>query len=156
MFVLARSFLTAILFASASTCLQAQTSASTGCVLNKDVYTCDPHIFKKSLDSAKTVTIETRQTDHISEPQLKDLAHALGKRTKAAPADLTFVISPASSTGIYIGPAGSELATLRIYGPGSNGQHGDLLWAETLTGQPDLTWPAIVHALIQQFQAKFK
>ncbi len=70
------------------------------------------------------------------------------------PADLTFLLIPIDPTGVDFGPAGRDLATLRIYAPGHNGTHGTLLWAETYRGQPDRPWPAIAHATIEQFQSR--
>jgi hypothetical protein len=68
---------------------------------------------------------------------------------------LTFLLIPVDPDGIVIGPADRELATLRVYGPGADGQHGPRLWAETFSGQPGMPWPSVVHALIVQFQGRF-
>lgn len=153
-----RVLLTAtLLIASLSAKTQAQeTTPAAGCTLKKDVYTCDKASFVKSLKAATTIAIQTQGTDHTTGPQLKDLIRALGKTPQAqeAPADLTFLLIPFPSDGMSFGS--SELATLRVYGPAPQGERGRLLWAETYVGQADIPWPAIVHALIQQFQAKFK
>jgi hypothetical protein len=151
-----RVLLTAtLLTASLSPKSHAQTP-DVGCTLNKDVYTCDKSGFVKSLKSATTIAVDTQGTDHASGPQLKDLIRKLGKTPESGPADLTFLLIPLPSDGMYVGPSGSELATLRVYGPAPQGERGRLLWAETYIGQADLPWPSVVHALIQQFQTKFK
>jgi hypothetical protein len=150
-------FAAIFLIASLSTKMLAQTpTADVGCTLKKDVYTCDRNSFVTSLKSATTIAVETQGTDHTTGPQLRELIHKLGKTAQTAPADLTFLLIPVASDGMYVGPSGSELATLRVYGPSPEGQRGRLLWAETYIGQADMPWPAIVHALIQQFQTKFK
>ncbi len=154
-----RVLLTAtLLTASLSAKNQAQEPTPTaGCTLKKDVYTCDKSSFVKSLKSATTIAVQTQGTDHTSGPQLKELILKLGKTPQEAqetPADLTFLLIPLPSDGMSFGS--SELATLRVYGPAPQGERGRLLWAETYVGQGDIPWPAIVHALIQQFQAKFK
>jgi hypothetical protein len=149
-----RTLLLTIFFAVPSI---AQTSSpNVACALNKGIYTCDKASFVKSLNAAKTVAVESQGTDHISPPQLKGLVKSLGKTSQPAPADLTFLLIPSTGDGVNVGPAGSELATLRVYAPAPAGQRGDLLWIESYTGQADMTWPAVVHALIQQFQTKFK
>jgi hypothetical protein len=138
--------------------LQAQTDQpAIGCTQNKSTWICNRDAFAKALHSAKTITLDLPHTDHTSAPQLKDLAHSLGKTVQPAPADLIFVLVPATtSDGVFIGGSGVELGGLLIYASTPSGQRGPLLWGETFTGQPDMPWPSVVHELIQQLQAKFK
>jgi hypothetical protein len=150
--LLAATLLTIYLSANAQ-----EPTPAVGCTLKKDVYTCDKSSFVKSLKAAATIAVQTQGTDHASGPQLKELILKLGKTPQEAqegPADLTFLLIPLPSDGMSFGS--SELATLRVYGPAPQGERGKLLWAENYIGQADIPWPAIVHALIQQFQAKFK
>ncbi len=126
------------------------------CALQKGIYTCQKSSFEQSLHAAQTIAVETQPTDHTSAPQLRALVRALGKTSQDAPADLTFLVIPTPTDGVFVGPSGTELATLRVYASAPQGQRGNLLWVETFSGQPDMTWPAVVHALIQQFQSKFK
>jgi hypothetical protein len=130
--------------------------AQTPCTLAKQVYTCDQASFRAALASAHTIAVEGRPRDRVSPPQLKELVLALGKTAVPAgsSADLTFSIIPLDNTGINVGPSGTDLASLRVYGPSTSGTQGEVLWAETFSGQPDMTWPSVVHALIQQFRAR--
>ena len=134
--------------------------ASAGCTLQKHTYTCNFAAFRQDLAAAHTVTVETQRLDRPTANQLRQLVQALGKSVAgttpengAAPAaDLTFLLIPMENSGINFGPQDHELATLRIYAPGTGTSHGTLLWAEVLRGQGDRPWPAQVHALIEQFQ----
>lgn len=126
------------------------------CTLNKDVYTCDRDSFIKSLKAATTVAVDTQGTDHTSPSELKKLIYKLNKTPQQIGSDLTFLLIPMPNDGINVGFSGTELATLRVYGPAPQGVRGQLLWVETFTGTADLPWPAVVHNLIQQFYAKFK
>jgi hypothetical protein len=130
--------------------------AQTPCTLSRQVYTCDQASFRAALASAHTIAVEARPRDRVSPPQLKELIVALGKTVAPAgsSADLTFSIIPLDNTGINVGPSGTDLASLRVYGPSTSGAQGEILWAETFSGQPDMTWPSVVHALIQQFRAR--
>jgi hypothetical protein len=129
-----------------------------GCTLQKQVYTCDWQAFAQQLDKAKSISIETQSMDRFTARQLRQLAGELGKSVvpDGQQGDLTFLVIPLPSTGVHIGPAGEPLATLRIYAPEPGNARGKLLWAEIYTGDPDRPWPAIVHALIQQFHARIQ
>lgn len=139
--------------------VRAQEAAApdSGCVLYKDVYTCNWHAFRQALAGAQTVAVETQPHDRFTAAQLRELIRSLGKTAEPAtgaadhPADLIFLLIPMDA-GIYIGPEDHPLATLRIYAAGPDGSRGHLLWAETLRGQGDHPWPSQVHALIEQFQ----
>jgi hypothetical protein len=137
---------------------RAQSTSEPGCRLEKQVYTCDWQGFLQRLDKAHTVAVETESSvDRPTAKQLRQLATELGKTVAPEDqiGDLTFLLIPMQTMGVDIGPAGVPLATLRIYAPGPGTPRGTLLWAETYTGQPDRPWPAIVHALIEQFQNRF-
>jgi hypothetical protein len=131
---------------------------SDGCTLEKQVYTCDWQAFAQQLDEARSVSIETQSMDRFTARQLRELTGQLGKSVapNGQQGDLTFLVIPLPSTGVHIGPAGEPLATLRIYAPEPGHARGKLLWAENYTGDPDRPWPAIVHALIQQFHDRIQ
>jgi hypothetical protein len=134
-------------------------ASEAGCTLEKQVYTCDWAAFVQRLDKAHTVAVETQSSiDRFTAKQLRELAAELGKTVapEDQSGDLTFLLIPMQSSGVHYGPAGEALATLRIYAPGQGTPRGTLLWAETYTGQPDRPWPAIVRALIQQFQDRLQ
>lgn len=142
-------------FALISTHISAQSAAdAAGCTLQKDIYTCNWRSFRAALDRAHSVRVETQGLDRSTAAQLRHLAQKLGKQVAAddQPADLTFLLIPIEPTGVDLGPAAHDLATLRIYAPGSGTTRGALLWAETYRGQPDRPWPAIANATIQQFR----
>ena len=146
-----------ILMAALSTApVHAQAVSPTPCALRKQVYTCDKASFAAALKQARTIAIETQPRDYAAPAQLKELVASLGKTLAPDTADLTFRITRTESTGIYVGPAGAALATLSIYGQAPDGSRGSLVWLETFIGQPDMRWPSIVHATIQQFQETFK
>ena len=146
---------------SPAPCARAQAGASppapAGCTLAKKIYTCNWTAFEQVFTAAHTVKIETQSLDRSTAAQLRQLATRLGKTvvSNGQPADLTFLLIPIGSDGLYVGPAAEQLATLRIYAPGTASSRGALLWAETYTGEPDRPWPVIAHALIAEFQARF-
>ncbi|HTV09476.1 MAG TPA: hypothetical protein VMD97_10575 [Candidatus Aquilonibacter sp.] len=129
-----------------------------GCTLEKQIYTCDWRAFVDQLHQAHSISIETQPMDRFTARQLRELVRKLGKivAPKGQQGDLTFLIIPMQSTGVHIGPAGEALATLRIYAPSAGHARGELLWAETYTGDPDWPWPATVHALIEQFRDRIR
>lgn len=131
---------------------------SSGCTLEKQVYTCDWQAFVHRLNQAHTISIETQSMDRFTARQLRQLAGELGKSVaqKDQQGDLTLLLIPLQPTGVHIGPAGEPLATLRIYAPTPEDARGKLLWAETYTGQPDRPWPMTVHALIEQFHDRIQ
>ena len=134
-------------------------SAQTGgCTLARQLYTCDRAQFQPILAAAFTVQVEASPRDRVAAAKLRDLAVALGKTVAPldSQADLLFSLVPLPTDGVLIGPAGTELAVLRIYGPPVNGARGNLVWAETYFGQADRSWPTVVQALIQQFRAGIK
>ena len=129
-----------------------------GCTLSKQVYTCDRAEFQKALHGASTARIEAGARDRMAAGKLRDLVVSLGKVVPAEEqsADLTFALTAVNTEGVLVGPAGVDLAVLRVYGKAADGTRGNLLWAETYRGQPDMSWPVIVQATIQQFRAGFK
>ena len=133
-------------------------SQTAGCTLTNKVYTCSRMTFQKILTDARSINLEVRSMDRNGRSQLEALASELGKSVAGPgqPADLTFALVPVDTDGVKIGPSGSQLASLNVYGSGgTEGAHGRLIWSETYTGQADMRWPAIVHALLQQFRAEF-
>lgn len=135
---------------------KANTLASPGCTLHKDVYTCDLEAFRRRLSEAHIIGIETQRNDRFTAAQLRDLITGMGKTAAIGgqPADLTFVLSPVETPGIQYGPAEQPLATLRVYAPGPSSSRGPLLWAETWTGHQDRPWPSVAHALVEQFKER--
>lgn len=133
----------------------AQTTPA-ACTKDKDHYTCDKQQFTRVLKNASTVAVESKPSDHVAADALKVLAGKLGKSVQTDSADLIFVLEPTTYGGVYFGPEERELATIRVYARGSKGGHGELLWVESLVGQPDRAWLMVVHDLTEQFKAEFK
>jgi hypothetical protein len=137
---------------------QGDANAGGGCTLNDHVYSCDGAAFQRALANAKTASIETHNVDGVARSQLTSLiAKKLGKTVapEGATADLIFLMVPTGQDGVVNMSAG-DLGTLRIYSANADGAKAQLLWAETYTGEQDLPWPAVVHGLIAQFQARFR
>ncbi len=147
-----------LVFSVSQTGLKAEAQQqAVSCALHKNTYLCDWAVFKKTLAAARTIALKSKPMDPGGDAELKKLAGDLGKRAVVAPeedADLVMVIVPAEDSGIFYGPGGRALATLRVYGRGSLNRRGPLMWAETLDGQPDIPWPAVVYQLIAQFQSR--
>jgi hypothetical protein len=125
-----------------------------GCVLNKGVYTCNRTEFVAAWKSAATVRVEAGPRDRMAAAQLREMAAEMGKAV-AETGELTVLVVPRDEDGVEVGPAGIELGSIQVYATGADGKRGNLLWAETYTGQPDMSWPAVVHALVAQFEGKF-
>jgi hypothetical protein len=136
--------------------LSAQTIPSTACTRSKQVYTCDKASFAATLKQARAIAIEAQPRDQAAAAQLEQLVTSLGKTLAPGTADLTFRLTPREPSGVLVGPAGGPLAILSVYAQAADGSRGPLLWFETFTGQPDMRWPSIVYATIQQFQENFK
>jgi hypothetical protein len=134
----------------------AQTPSPAACSLEKGYYHCDQAAFARTLKAAWTVAVESRPINLAANKSLRDLVRALNKTETSEAPDLTFVLIKAPDTGINFGPGDRELASLRIYSRGPNGERGQLIWVETLDGQPDMPWPTVVYDLIQQFKASIK
>ncbi len=125
-----------------------------GCVTKDEQTTCDWYWFHKTLDSSRTVAVESSNMDRSTGAQLRNLATSLGKTiaaTEEAP-DLILEVSPATVSGVDFGPADEEILSLNIYS-GAESQR-KLVWVETYRGQKDRPWPANVHAVIAQFQRR--
>lgn len=150
------AFPTAILSIILCTAGHAQIPAppnSPGCSVQKEITTCNWQAFRQLLDSSHFIAIEHANTDRNTGKQLADLVIHLGKTIGSPdhPGDLTFLIVPTGEHGVDIGPADQPILDLQIYsGPTSSGQ---LLWVESLRGDPERPWPSSVHAVIDQFQS---
>jgi hypothetical protein len=134
-------------------------TASTGCALRKQVYTCDWAAFKDKLDGAHNVAVETQsRLDRPVATELRELAQSLGKSVTESQqgADLTFLLIPWEGNGVEFGPMDQPLATLRIYAPDQETGHRKLVWVETYFGQPDMPWPAEANAAIEQFRERLR
>ena len=132
----------------------AQVGARPACTQNGATWVCNPAMFQKAVQEARTVSLDVRPMDRNGRMQMERLASDLGKPVVQGRAgDLTMALVQVNTEGVNIGPAARELATLSVYAPGAEGQHGALVWSETYSGQADMRWPAVVHALIKQFRA---
>lgn len=156
MSIVAKTLAAALMLAACTTEAASAQDSSLNCSKDKDHYSCDVLRFTKALKAAKTVAVESRPPDQISAKALENLARDLRKSIQPSPADLTFALVPTDFGGVYFGPGDRELATLRVFARGTQGEHGQLLWVESVVGQPDLAWLIVVHRAIQQFEAEFK
>jgi hypothetical protein len=150
------SLLTAALLTLPALAQQPAPTSSPGCGILDGVTTCNWPAFRHILRSSQVIAVEHAQIDRYTGRQLEQLATRLGKTLASPdhPGDLTFDIVPTGEHGIDFGPGDKPILQLEIHdGPSS---HGQLLWVETLHGDPDRPWPANVHAVIQQFQARLK
>ncbi len=137
--------------------LPAQAQAD-GCSLVKSTYVCNWQAFRARFARVRTVGIEPRPMERVTERRLRELVLALGKNV-AAPEqtpDVIFRMLPGTETGIAIGPADQPLAKLEVLAPGVDGAPPTLLWVETFVGQADRPWPMVVTATANQFQARFQ
>ena len=121
-----------------------------GCVTTKNVATCNLASFQAQLRESATMSVEVVPRNELVLGELREMRAKLGKREADAEktADLHVVLMQVQPQGILLGPAGEELARLRVYGRG-----GELVWAETLSGQPDLPWAAVAREILLQFEA---
>ena len=140
----------------------AQPGASTedlgSCTLKDYVYHCDSAAFAQSFLAAKNVTIQAQNVDSYSRDRLKEmLGKKYGKQIveRSGAPELVFLIVPVGLDGMNISPGEPTLGSLRVYSATSDGARQHLLWAETFNGPQDLPWPAVVRALILQFQKHF-
>jgi len=132
-----------------------ETTDRAGCVLDNHAYVCSFGGFHHVFHRSKTIAIEASPRDQAALRQLDELVVALNRTVApAGQGDLVFAVLPIDHGGVIIGPGDVEMATLRVYEQGTDGAHGELLWAETYRGQADRPWPATVHALIRQFQER--
>ena len=152
-----RAFLLlSILLTFASTGL-AQSDAEP-CQLQDHVYHCDSSAFAKALASAKSAAVEAQNVDAYSRDQLKRMLTGKYGKQVAEPGgspELVFLIVPVGVDGINISPGEPTLGSLRVYSATPEGGRGHLVWAETYNGPQDLPWPAVVRALILQFEKHF-
>jgi hypothetical protein len=128
------------------------------CTLKNHVFTCNGAAFQAELAAAKTAVVEAHNSDGVARNQLNELlTKKLGKTVAAegSQADLIFLLIPIDPSGVVNGIGDADLGTLRVYSPAADGSRGHLLWAETFCGPQDMMWPAVVHGLILQFQARF-
>ena len=139
----------------------AQTSSAENlgsCTLQSYVYHCDSAAFAKTLASAKSGTVEAQNVDAYARDQLKKMISGkYGKQVveQSGSPNLIFLIVPVGVDGVNISPGEPTLGTLRVYSATPEGGPDHLVWAETYSGPQDLPWPAVVRALILQFQKHF-
>jgi hypothetical protein len=129
------------------------------CTLNNHVYTCDAASFQKALTGATTVSLETHNADGIARSALKELvANKLHKTIvpDGTPADLVFLLMPIDEGGqIETNSSLQDLGTLRVYSTTPEGRSAHLLWAETYTGEHDVSWPIVARSVIAKFERRF-
>ena len=128
------------------------------CTLEQYVYHCDSAAFAKALAAAKSAAVQAQNVDAYTRDQLKKmLAGRYGKQVveQGGSPDLIFLTVPVGVDGVNISPGEPTLGTLRVYSAAPDGARGHLLWAETYNGSQDLPWPAVVRALILQFEKHF-
>ncbi len=157
MFTLSKAMTAAICLAAFN--LEAVSVRATvfGCSKDKGHYSCDKPAFTTALKDARTVAVESQPFNKISTNALQSLARELGKNVQPESAQLIFDFEPTNSDDtVYYVPDDRELATLRVYAAASNGKRGQLIWVESVVGQPDQPWAMIVHSAIQQFKADLK
>lgn len=141
---------------------KAQTTDSLGpsvCAQENGVSQCNWAAFKRTFSMANTVVIQTQPMDQRTEAQVSKVVTQLGKTVISSAegtSDLTFLIIPLNKTGVYIGPADEDLATLRIYTGRTKTERGALVWTETYRGKPDIPWPSVVYYTLNQFQDRLK
>lgn len=126
------------------------------CAPEKEGYTCSRAAFHRVWRHTQTVQVETNSRDRVARSQVEEYLGQAGKTVAAsgAPADVLFVFKPVQSQGVNIGPTGEDLAVLSVYLI-TDGQRGALVWSQTLRGQPDMRWPEVVHAALEDFRAEF-
>jgi hypothetical protein len=134
----------------------AQAHTSPGCTVEKGDYHCNQAAFVTALKEAKSVAVESQPFDRATTNSLSSLARALGKTEISAPADLTFVLIRTQAEGIFFGPSERELASFLVYSRGPKGAGRQLIWIETLDGEPDMAWPIVVFDIIRQFKASIQ
>ena len=128
------------------------------CTLRDHIYKCDGAAFQRALAGAKTIAIETHNSDAFAQSALRTFVTGkLGKTVAepGQPADLVFLMIPTPPEGVVDGSNDALLGTLRIYTATPQGTRGQLLWAETYSGQMDMPWPAVVRRLLLQLQSHF-
>jgi hypothetical protein len=153
-----RCLLAGLLLLLAATCVpsRAQTELSNphgaGCG-GKDGG-CDKAVFLKAFADAKTFAVVTRpMEDQMGAGQVTKVIAALAKTVQPeGTADLTFVLVRINTDGVFTGPSGTALATLRIFK--GSAEAGGLIWTETFSGQTDMMWPSVVRSLLQQFRGE--
>jgi hypothetical protein len=131
-----------------------------GCTLNNHVYTCNGADLQKALASATTVSLITHNADGIALRDLKELVEDKLHKTivpDGSPADLVFLLEPIDEGGqVETNASLQDLGTLRVYSATPQGRPQHLLWAETYSGEHDMSWPIVAHSVVARFEKRFK
>ena len=137
--------------------VSAGAQAQAGCEQRGDAYVCDWKSFQQTLSRAHTVGVVGDRIERYTAVQLRHLATELGKSeaTGEERAGLTFSVEDPPKSGIAYGPMDHPLAELCIYDNRLEGPN-KLVWVETFRGQADRPWQSTVHAVIAQFEERFK
>ena len=132
--------------------------ATACCSSEKGVYRCDLAGLQRTVASAHTFAVQAGPRDRIATSQLQSLGVSLGKSLALAnqPADLAFALLSTEEGGVNYGAMDRELARLQVYSSDSATGSRTLVWVETLSGPADLSWPAVVHRVIEQFRSRLK
>lgn len=127
------------------------------CTLQGRSYICSKPALGQVLAATRTVAIVSQPANHASDAALASLAKSLGKTisagSEASPADLTLRLTPVEPAGVSVGAGTVDLAMLNIFLSAPGKPTGKLVWSETYNGDPDMPWPAVVHALTRQFKS---
>ncbi len=104
--------------------------------------------------ASSSIAVESSPRDRAGESQLRSLVTKLGKSLALNPqsADLTLKVASIDQAGVNYGPMDRELARLQVYAPVGPASRSQLIWEETLSGPTDLSWPAAVARLLDQFR----
>ncbi len=126
------------------------------CTLDGKTYHCSKPAALQALAAAHTIALVSQPANHASDAALASLAQVLDKAAvfPDAPHDLTLRLTPIEPAGVTVGTGSIDLAMLNLFVAVPGNPTAKLLWSETYTGDPDLPWPSVVHALTRQFRTR--
>lgn len=138
--------------------LAAQQSVATPCILHDGKQNCSEPGLKQTMAAAGSVAVASGPRDSIGAKQLRELVTALGKSLAldTSSADIVLKLSPIEQAGVNYGASERELARLEVFAPVGPASRAQLIWVETLSGPADLSWPAAVSRLLDQFRHRVK
>lgn len=133
-------------------------TAATPCILHDGKQNCSEPGLKQTIAAANSVAVESGPRDSVGTKELRDLVTKLDKSLAldAQSADIALKLSPIEQSGVMYGASDRELARLEVFAPVGPASRPQLIWTETLSGPADLTWPAAVARLLDQFRHRVK